>query len=57
MFVGTFETPLGKECLDHLEEVFIDRAIYKKGTTFEETTYRQGQADLVRQIIKEVRNG
>lgn len=57
MFVGTFETPLGVECLDHLKKVFVDRPIYKMGSTLEETAYRQGQADLVKQILKEVRNG
>lgn len=57
LLVGTFETPIGQKCLAHLEKVFIDRAVYVNGNTFEQTAYRQGQADVIKQIIKEVRNG
>ena len=57
MLVGTFETPLGGKCLQHLVETFIDRPMYKAGSTLEETAYRQGQADLVKQIVKEINNG
>jgi hypothetical protein len=54
MFKATFETVPGKKCIEHLEKVFIDREIYKKGLTLDEVAYRQGQADLVRQILSEV---
>ena len=50
---GTFETELGKKCLDHLEATFVDRPIYKQGMTLQDAAYRQGQSDLVRQILKE----
>ena len=52
--VGTFETAIGKKLLDHLVQVFIDRPIYQRGQTLEETAYRQGQADLVKQLLKEI---
>lgn len=57
LIVGTFNTELGQKCLEHLEKTFIDRPIYRDGSTLEATAYRQGQADLVKQIIKEIRNG
>jgi len=57
LLVGTFETELGRKYLDLLVTTFIDRPVYKVGQSFEETAYRQGQADLVRQIQKELNNG
>lgn len=57
LYKATFDTVLGKKCLEHLEQVFCDRAIYKKGLPLEEVAYRQGQADLVNQILKEVKDG
>ena len=57
LIVGTFETELGKRCLAHLEKTFVDRPIYIQGATLEQTAYRQGQADLIKQIVKELSNG
>lgn len=57
LIVGTFSTELGKRLLERMNEVFVDRPIYKPGQTLEETAYRQGQADLVKQLIKEINNG
>ena len=54
---GTFDTELGKKLLEHLEKVFIDRPIYQAGQTHEETAYRQGQADVIKQLRKELTNG
>ncbi len=51
---ATFGTPHGQKLLMRFKEVFIDRAIYVKGSTLEETAYRQGQYDLVAQIIKDI---
>ncbi len=51
---GTFDTELGKKLLDHLEKVFVDRSIYQAGQTHEETAYRQGQADVIKQIRREL---
>lgn len=57
IIVGTLETELGKKFLAHLENTFIDRPIYRQGQSLEETAYRQGQADLVKQLVKEMNNG
>ena len=54
--VGTFGTDLGKKYLEQIIKVFVDRPIYVHGQTLEATAYRQGQADLVKQIIKEINN-
>lgn len=50
---GTFETELGQKLLDHLENTFVDRPIYRHNQTHEETAYRQGQADLIKQLRRE----
>lgn len=50
LIVGTFQTQIGQNCLNHLESTFIDRDIYVNGLTFEQTAFRQGQASLIRQI-------
>lgn len=55
LIVGTFSTELGKKLLAHLHSVFVDRAIYKSGETLEQTAYRQGQADLIKQLMKEIK--
>mgnify|MGYP006883067109 CR=1 FL=1 len=57
LYVGTFETELGKRCLSHLEDVFVNRQIFKHGESVEHAAYRQGQADLVKQLKKEINNG
>ncbi len=54
LIVGTFSTELGKRLLSHLEFVFIDRPIYKQGESLEAAAYRQGQADLIKQLKKEL---
>ena len=56
LFVGTFgDSELGIRCLDHLIEVFVDRDIYKPGMTLDEAAYRQGEASVIKKILKEVR--
>jgi len=55
LFVDTFNTEVGKRCLKRLEEAFVDRAVYKNGQTFEQTAFREGQRDVVMQILKEVK--
>jgi len=55
IYTGTFGTELGQKCLDHLTKTFIDRPIYIQGNSIEQTAYRQGQADLVKQILKEIK--
>lgn len=48
--VGTFSTELGKRYLSHLEDVFVNVSMYKKGMALEDVSYRQGQADLIKQL-------
>jgi hypothetical protein len=50
IIVGTFQTPLGKKCLEHFEEVFVNRDVYLPGMSFEETTHRAGEARVIRKI-------
>jgi len=50
--VGTFETPLGRKCLEHLEKTFVDRDVYSPGLTFEQTAFRAGEAAVIRQLRK-----
>ena len=58
MFVGTFNTDIGAKCLERLKDVYIDRPVYVTGMTLDQTAYRQGQADIVKSIMREVnRNG
>jgi len=54
LYKATFSTPNGKKCLAHLKKVFVDRPIYRTGSTFEETAFREGEASLIRKILGEV---
>ncbi len=56
LVVGTFETLLGKKLLVHLKETVVERPMYKKGLSLDEVAFREGQADVIRQIIKEIGN-
>lgn len=53
--VGTFETTIGRKYLEHLKNVIIDRPTYKKGMELDEVAFREGQKDLVNQILKEMK--
>ena len=57
LFKGTFETELGKRCLTYLEDVFVNRDMYVKGMTLDEVAFRQGEASVVKKILKEFKNG
>ena len=57
LMVGTFETELGKKLLTHLEETFLNRPVYRAGMKLEDAAYRQGQADLIKQLMKGIKNG
>ena len=57
MFKAVFETPHGRECLKHLKHTFIDRAIARPSDDLLTIGIRQGEADVIRKIIKEVNNG
>ena len=57
LFVGTFETELGKRCLKHLVETFVDRDIYRPGMTLDEVAFKQGEASVIKKIMKEFSHG
>lgn len=54
LIVGTFETTIGQKLLEHLKETIVDRPTYKKGMELDEVAFREGQKDLVVQLMKEM---
>lgn len=54
LYKGTFGTEFGERTLKHLAQTFIDRPIYANGLTPEEVAFREGEASVIRKIIKEV---
>ena len=57
LFEGTFNTKLGERLLEYLKEVFVERDIYTPGMTLDQVAFRQGEASIVKKIIKEINNG
>lgn len=57
LFKDTFDNDIGRKCLDHLKEVFVDKPVYKAGQTFEETAFKEGRRDVIQQILKELSDG
>lgn len=57
LVIGTFETEIGQRLLSHLEDVYVDRDMYAQGLTLDQVAFRQGQADIIKQIIKELSDG
>ena len=53
---GTFNTTLGKRCIKHLQDVFVDRAMYKPGMSLDQVAFREGEASVIRKIMKEINN-
>lgn len=53
---GTFGTELGQKCIRHLEDTFINRDIYRIGMTLDEVAFRQGEASVIKKILKEINN-
>ena len=56
LVVGTFMSPLGEKLLEHLKSSIIDRATYKTGMTLDEVAFREGQKDVIQQLLKEIHN-
>ena len=50
--VGTLGTSIGKKYLKELKRAFVDRPIYIAGLTPDQVAYRQGQCDVITQMIK-----
>lgn len=53
--IGTFETEIGAKFLKHLKDTYMDTTIYKRGSSLEDVAYRQGQSDLIKQILTEIK--
>ena len=54
LYKQVFNTDEGRQLIKGLESVFINRAVYKPGMSFEETAYREGERSVVMKIIQEV---
>lgn len=54
LMIGTFETELGKKCLDNLKRAYVDRPIYIQGMSLDQVAHRQGQCDVIKDIIQTV---
>jgi len=52
IFLNCANTPEGELMIKTLRERFVNRVIYQRGSTLEETAYRQGMADLISMIDK-----
>ncbi len=55
LIVGTFGTPIGQKLLDHLKAALIDRPTYTQGMTLDQVAFREGQKDVIMQIMKEMK--
>ena len=51
---GTFQTELGKRCLEYLKETIVDRPSYKIGMELDEVAFREGQKNIITQLLKEM---
>lgn len=51
LIVGTFETQIGQRCIEHLKKKYVDIDMYTAGATLDIVAYKQGRADLVKQIL------
>ena len=54
LFKDTFSNDIGEKCLDYLKATFVDRPVYRTGQSYEETAFREGQRDIITQILREV---
>jgi len=50
IYLDCHNTTEGKRMIDELRIRLVDVPIYVKGSTLEETSYRQGMADVVKMI-------
>ena len=54
LYQGTFGTELGQKCIKQLEDTFVNRDIYREGATLDQVAFRQGEASVIKKIIKEI---
>lgn len=52
-----FGTPHGRKLATHLDKTIVDRPTYKKGMELDEVAFREGQKNIVNQLLKELPNG
>lgn len=52
-----FGTPHGEKLIKYLKATLVDRPMYKQGLTLDEVAFRQGQADVINQLLKEIDYG
>ena len=57
LYKDTFSGEIGQRCLKHLRELFVDRPVFRQGSTFEETAFREGERSVVLKIIAEAEHG
>ena len=57
LFNVTFSTDAGKKTIARLKEVFVDRDMYQPGMTLDQVAFRQGEASIVKKILKEINDG
>ena len=55
LIVGTFSTDLGKKLLEHLEKSIVDRPTYAPGMELPEVAFREGQKDVILQLLREMK--
>lgn len=54
LFKSVFANEQGEKMLKYLNEVFVDRDIYKNGLTLDQVAFRQGEASIVKKIEQEI---
>lgn len=54
--VAIYSTDAGQKYLERMKKAFVDRPIYIAGLTSEEVAYREGQRNVIMQIMKELNN-
>ena len=54
MFANCFNNPAGEKVINHLKDKFVDVPMVVKGDDLLNAGLRQGQANLVRYIIKQL---
>lgn len=54
LIVGTFNTPLGVKLMKHLKKKLINRPSYVIGMSLDQVAFREGQKDVVTQLLKEL---
>ena len=57
LYKDTFNNDIGRKCIAQLEKTFVDRPVYIPGISHEETAYREGQRNVIMQIMKEISDG